>query len=119
MTVTTSICSVPAFYITQAVSITFDILFVLWVRRLAGISAEGDGLAGRLAVATAAFIGSWFFLYMYETKGGAAPEHRYAVQLAPRRGGIHPGDAVFLLSCDCPWRFAAPFPGSAAADRRG
>jgi hypothetical protein len=54
---------------------------VLWVRRLAGISPDGDGLAGRVAVAIAAFIGSWFFLYMYETKGGAAPEHKYAIQL--------------------------------------
>jgi hypothetical protein len=69
------------FYITQAISIRFDILFVLWLRRLAGISPDGDGLAGRLAVAVAAFIGSWFFLYMYETKGGATPEHKYAVQL--------------------------------------
>jgi hypothetical membrane protein len=70
-----------AFYITQAASITFDILFVLWVRRLAGVSGEGDSLAGRLAVAAAVFIGSWFFLYMYETKDAAAPDHKYIVQL--------------------------------------
>jgi len=70
-----------AFYITQAASITLDILFVLWVRRLDGIASNDDGLAGRIVVAAAAFLCSWFFLYMYETKGGATPEHKYAVQL--------------------------------------
>jgi hypothetical protein len=70
-----------AFYITQATSITLDILFVLWVRALPGISSDGDGLAGRTALATAIFLCSWFFLYMYETKGAAVPEHKYAVQL--------------------------------------
>jgi len=70
-----------AFYITQTASITFDILFVLWIRRLAGISPSGDGLAGRAVIAGLSFIVSWFFLYMYETKNYVAPENRYAVQL--------------------------------------
>ena len=70
-----------AFYISQAVSITLDILFVLWVRRLAGNPEQGDGLRRRILVAIGIFLGSWFFLYMYLSKDYAAPENRYAIQL--------------------------------------
>lgn len=70
-----------AFYVSQAVSITLDILFVLWLRRLTGNSGRGDGLMSRILVAIGIFIGSWFFLYMYLSKDSAAPENRYAVQL--------------------------------------
>jgi hypothetical protein len=70
-----------AFYICQAVSITLDILFVFWMRRLSLQPTKGDGLMSRAAVAAGIFIGSWFFLYMYLSKDSAAPEHRYAVQL--------------------------------------
>ena len=69
------------FYISQALSITFDIIFVLWMRRYAMGPTEKDGLWGRVAVAMGIFVGSWFFLFMYESKGYAAPDHKYAVQL--------------------------------------
>jgi hypothetical protein len=69
------------FYICQALSITFDIIFVLWMRRFAMGPTKKDGLWGRVAVATGIFVGSWFFLFMYESKGYAAPDHQYAVQL--------------------------------------
>jgi len=107
------------FYITQATSITFDILFVLWVRRLAGISEEGDGLAGRLAVAAAAFIGSWFFLYMYETKGGASPEHRYAVQLVYVGAEYTLAMLFFFYPVMVHGELRRHFREFAAADRRG
>jgi len=70
-----------AFYITQALAITLDILFVLWLRRRVDTPAQRDGLWSRVLVAVGIFLGSWFFLYMYETKGLAAPDHKYAIQL--------------------------------------
>lgn len=69
------------FYICQAVSITLDILFVLWMRRLTGQSEKGDGLRSRIMVASGIFCGSWFFLYMYLSKDSVAADYRYAVQL--------------------------------------
>jgi hypothetical protein len=69
------------FYITQTLSITLDILFVLWLRRIVKTPSGRDGLWSRVLVAVGIFLGSWFFLYMYETKGLAAPENRYAIQL--------------------------------------
>jgi hypothetical protein len=69
------------FYITQTLSITLDILFVLWLRRIVKAPSGRDGLLSRVLVAVGIFLGSWFFLYMYETKGLAAPENRYAIQL--------------------------------------
>ena len=70
-----------AFYICQALSITLDILFVLWMRRLAPSPFSDDRLWQRIAVAAGIFLGSWFFLYMYLSKDFAAPENRYAIQL--------------------------------------
>ncbi len=81
-----------AFYITQALSITLDILFVLWLRRIVGAPAARDGLWSRVLVAAGIFLGSWFFLYMYETKGLAAPENRYAIQL------IYVGSEYFVAA---------------------
>jgi hypothetical membrane protein len=107
------------FYITQAASITFDILFVLWVRRLAGISEDGDGLAGRLAVAAAAFVGSWFFLYMYETKDAAAPDHRYAVQLVYVGAEYTLAMLFFFYPVTVHGDLRRHFREFAAADRRG
>jgi hypothetical protein len=68
------------FYISQALSITMDILFVLWLRRLVE-APPSDGLLSRTLVAAGIFFGSWFFLYMYESKGNAAPDIKYTVQL--------------------------------------
>ncbi|MBN9589522.1 MAG: hypothetical protein J0G99_11000 [Alphaproteobacteria bacterium] len=70
-----------AFYISQALAITIDILFVLWLRRLVDEPSGRDGIVSRVLVAAGIFLGSWFFLYMYETKGLAAPDHKYAIQL--------------------------------------
>jgi hypothetical protein len=108
-----------AFYITQATSITFDILFVLWLRRLAGAPPAGDGLLARVLVAAAIFLGSWFFLYMYESKDYATPEHKYAIQL------VYVGAEYFVAMLFLAYPMTAyaemrrHFREFAAADRRG
>jgi hypothetical protein len=107
------------FYIAQATAITFDILFVLWMRRLAGASPRGDGLMARALVALAIFFGSWFFLYMYETKDLASPQHRYAIQL------VYVGAEYFVAMLFLAYPMTAyaemrrHFREFAAADRRG
>lgn len=108
-----------AFYITQATAITFDILFVLWLRRVAGAPPAGDGLAGRVIVAIAIFLGSWFFLYMYESKDYATPAHKYAIQL------VYVGAEYFVAMLFLAYPMTAyaemrrHFREFAAADRRG
>jgi hypothetical protein len=94
------------FYLSQAISITLDILFVLWVRRLTASPGRGDGLMSRVAVAVAIFLGSWFFLYMYLSKDYAAPEHRYAIQL------IYVGAEYFVAT------FFLAYPMTAYAEMR-
>ncbi len=71
-----------AFYISQSLSIVFDILFVLWMRKITVDSGmEASDFWARVAVAAGVFIGSFFFLYMYETKNYAPPQTRYTIQL--------------------------------------
>ncbi len=70
------------FYISQSLSIVFDILFVLWMRQISVDSGmEQSDFWARVAVAAGVFVGSFFFLYMYETKNYAAPQIRYTIQL--------------------------------------
>ncbi len=71
-----------AFYISQSFSIVFDILFVLWMRKLTVDSGmEKSDFWARVAVASGVFVGSFFFLYMYETKDYAPPQTQYTIQL--------------------------------------
>lgn len=68
-----------AFYISQVLAITLDIIFVMRKPRLLGLPAH-QGLATRVAVAAGVLIGSLFFLYMYLSKGSVAPDHKLLVQ---------------------------------------
>lgn len=71
-----------AFYLCQAFSIIFDILFVMSVRGIA--PADGSAkikLQARATVASIVALLSLFFLVMYETKGYATPQDKYATQL--------------------------------------
>jgi hypothetical protein len=67
------------FYIAQVLSITCDILFVLWLRRPA--AAGAGALRGRATIAFSILIGSLVFLYFYESKDSFGPAIRYTVQL--------------------------------------